>query len=104
MGIGLTGSAPARLPVARQVTQLRRDVKTHCGEDRRAAVAQAVAPILQAAAYLREDVQHWAEQPDDPLLEEGRASAQGVQVPIRFRTAEHGGPGRRAGDTGCAPA
>jgi len=48
------------------------------GLDRRAAAAQAAAPLLQAGGLLTGGGQIWAQQSDEALLAQGRASAGGA--------------------------
>ena len=46
--------------------------------------AQAAAPLLQTAALLRGAMDSWAEQSDEALLAQGRASARGAELFTRF--------------------
>ena len=49
--------------------------------DRAAVAAQAAAPVVQAAAYLRGG-ESWAQQPDEALLAQGRASARNAPAMV----------------------
>lgn len=49
------------------------------GLDATALAAQAAAPLMQASALVRGEAGSWAEQSDDALRMQGRASAQGVE-------------------------
>jgi hypothetical protein len=48
------------------------------GLDVNALAAQAAAPLLQATALVRGEAASWADQSDDALRAQGRASAQGA--------------------------
>jgi SAM-dependent methyltransferase len=79
--------------------------------DRGAVAAQAAAPLLQSAALLRGDDRVWADQPDQALLAQGRASAQGaaalrqIGIPMMPGLAEAlAAPGARILDVGTGVA
>ncbi|WP_151082228.1 SAM-dependent methyltransferase [Nocardioides cynanchi] len=46
--------------------------------DRHGVAAQAAAPLLQASAVLGSGAEVWLDQPDEAILAQGRASAQGA--------------------------
>jgi SAM-dependent methyltransferase len=48
--------------------------------DRVGISAQAAAPLLQTSALLRSGGHLWADQPDEAILAQGRASAQGASA------------------------
>jgi len=54
------------------------------GIDRTGVAAQAAAPLLQTSALLTTGGNLWAGQPDEALLAQGRASAQGAAAFARF--------------------
>jgi SAM-dependent methyltransferase len=77
------------------------------GRDPAGVAAQAAAPVLQVAALLRGEAEHWAGQSDEALLAQGRASAQGAALMARFVFPELPGlldalgrPGARILDVG----
>lgn len=52
--------------------------------DRPGVAAQAAAPILQSAALLTNKGPLWADQTEEAILAQGRASAQGAQAFVQF--------------------
>jgi SAM-dependent methyltransferase len=81
--LGLRGDAPADLagPVEEVLDALGVDLAAARAEPRSAAVAaQAAAPLLQASAVLRGEAGRWADQPEEALLAQGRASGRGARA------------------------
>jgi hypothetical protein len=60
------------------VLGLRSDALSGPEIDRVGVSAQAAAPLLQTSALLRSGGNLWADQPDEAILAQGRASAQGA--------------------------
>lgn len=54
------------------------------GMDRRGVAAQTASPLLQAAALIRGEASSWATQSDEALFAQGRASAQGAAMFVKF--------------------
>jgi SAM-dependent methyltransferase len=81
--LGLRGGGDPDLARAAEDVLAALDVDVlHSRQERdpAGAAAQAAAPLLQAAALLRGDADLWADQPDEALLAQGRASAQFVPL------------------------
>jgi SAM-dependent methyltransferase len=81
--LGNSGTAELRRSAEDLVRVL--DLDTHADPERsRSMAGQAAAPLLQTAALLRGTTDSWADQTDDALLAQGRASAQGAALFARF--------------------
>jgi SAM-dependent methyltransferase len=81
--LGLRESQATALGQAAEdvLTALGIDLVAARGElDPAGAAAQASAPLLQASAVLLGDADLWARQPDEALIAQGRASAQGARM------------------------
>ena len=63
---------------------LTTDVLSGPGIDRAGVAAQAAAPLLQTSALLTTGGNLWADQPDEAILAQGRASAQGAAAFAQF--------------------
>jgi hypothetical protein len=106
------GSAEVQATAADLLRALGLDlaqVPNHLDRQRRAA--QAAAPLLLTAAVLNGDVESWADQPDEALIAQGRASAQGAEAFRRFGLPQLPGladalmiPGARMLDVGTGVA
>jgi len=114
LAVALDISSPNELrPAALEVLQSC-GIDTDPGafqRDHGAIAAQAAAPLLQSAALLRGDAWVWADQPDQALLAQGRASAQGaaalrqIGMPMMPGLAEAlAAPGARILDVGTGVA
>lgn len=75
------------------------------------ASAQAAAPLLQTAAVVNGNADSWAEQSDEALLAQGRASAQGAPIFVQMALPKLAGltealdrPGARMLDVGTGVA
>ncbi len=79
VALGSLGPDAHRRAAAAVLQALGIDVDGDVGDlDRSANAAQAMAPLLQAADLLGGKGQVWAQQSDEALLAQGRASAGGV--------------------------
>jgi hypothetical protein len=63
---------------------LTADVLSGPGIDRAGVAAQAAAPLLQTSALLTSGGDLWAAQPDEAIVAQGRASAQGAAAFAQF--------------------
>lgn len=108
--LALRGDAPpALVEAAREVVdRMGLDLAAVlAGGTPAATAAQAAAPLLQAAAVVRSGATAWAEQPDEALLAQGRASGRGAAGFLRLASAAMPGlsealdrPGARMLDVG----
>lgn len=74
-----TGSTEAQVAAADVLGTMQLDTSSDLGQlDLDVVTSQAAASVLQVAAVIRGDGQLWANQSDEALLAQGRASAQGA--------------------------
>lgn len=93
----LTAAAQALV----QALGLDADEALSMGASRGQLAAQTAAPLLQTAALVGSGAVSWSDQPDDALIAQGHASAQGARAFAEFVIPNFGDLGSRLAAAGA---